>query len=98
KEGAAGLLGRLDWLGARQATVLASRVVSWEQDPWVGGGYAVFDPTYDPGLRQWLARPHGRILFAGEHTSFRWQGYMNGAIQSGLRAAAEVEALVHETL
>jgi monoamine oxidase len=94
KNGSPGLLRRLDWLGASKATVLASQTVNWERDPWVGGGYAVFDPSYDPALRHWLARPHGRILFAGEHTSFRWQGYMNGAIESGLRAAAEVEALI----
>lgn len=93
KEGPQGLMRQLDWLGASQATLLASHSVTWEQDPWVGGGYAAFDPHYDPGLRQWLARPHGCILFAGEHTSFRWQGYMNGAIESGLRAAAEVEAM-----
>ena len=37
--------------------------------------------------------PHGRIVFAGEHTSIKWQGYMNGAIETGLRAAAEVESL-----
>jgi monoamine oxidase len=53
----------------------------------------VFDPSFDPGLRQWLARPAGSILFAGEHTSQHWQGYMNGAIESGRRAAAEVRAL-----
>jgi monoamine oxidase len=33
------------------------------------------------------------VVFAGEHTSLRWQGYMNGAIESGRRAAAEVAAL-----
>jgi monoamine oxidase len=37
-----------------------------------------------------LAAPHGRVFFAGEHTAIRWQGYMNGAFLSGLRAAAEV--------
>jgi monoamine oxidase len=91
--GAQSLAQRLDWLGASPATLLAIHTVSWEQDPWAGGGYAVFGPQYDPALRQWLARPHGRVLFAGEHTSLRWQGYMNGAIESGLRAAAEVQAL-----
>ena len=40
-----------------------------------------------------LARaPHRTIFFAGEHTSVKWQGYMNGAIESGRRAAAEVAA------
>jgi monoamine oxidase len=68
-------------------------MVTWERDPWARGGYAVFDPSFDPRLRAWLARPFERVLFAGEHTSDRWQGYMNGALESGLRAAAEVRAL-----
>ena len=40
-----------------------------------------------------LTRPAGRIVFAGEHTSIRFQGYMNGAIETGLRAAAEIGAI-----
>jgi monoamine oxidase len=66
--------------------------VIWEDDPHARGGYAFFDPAFDPDLRAWLARPAGRIFFAGEHTSIRWQGYMNGAVESGRRAAAEVAA------
>ena len=38
-------------------------------------------------LRQWLARPSGRAFLAGEHTSLEWQGCMNGAVETGLRAA-----------
>jgi monoamine oxidase len=90
---AAGLVRALDWLGKTRKKLLAMRSVTWEQDPWVKGGYAVFGPGHDPTLRSWLARPCGRILFAGEHTSLRWQGYMNGAVESGLRAAAEIQAL-----
>jgi monoamine oxidase len=84
------LAARLDWLGRRETELIAARVVSWEDDPWARGGYAYFDPDYDPALRSWLARPHGRVVFAGEHTSLKWQGYMNGAVESGLRASAEV--------
>jgi monoamine oxidase len=54
----------------------------------------VFDPSFEPALRPWLARPSERIAFAGEHTSERWQGYMNGAVESGHRAAAEIRALI----
>jgi monoamine oxidase len=82
----------LDWLGARDAQLVGHSHVSWSGDQWSRGGYAYFDPTYDPALRLWLARPFGRIFFAGEHTSFDGQCYMNGAIQSGRRAAAEVAA------
>ena len=64
--------------------------LSWEHEPWSRGGYAFFDPQFPPALRYWLARPFDRIFFAGEHTSLRWQGYMNGAVETGLRAAEEV--------
>ncbi len=91
--GVAGVVDQLRWLGV-PAPVISSRVIRWEHDPWVRGGYAYFDPGFDPDLQVWLARPAGRVLFAGEHTSTEWQGYMNGAIESGKRAAVEVRALV----
>ncbi len=91
-EGAAGVSRRLEWLG-RPSALLATHRLTWEDEEWSRGGYAVFDPGFDPRLREWLARPAGRVLFAGEHTSWRWQGYMNGAIETGKRAAAEVRAL-----
>jgi monoamine oxidase len=91
-EGEEGVVRRLDWLG-RPSRLLTSQRVTWEDDPWSRGGYAYFDNSYDPWLRGWLPRPAGRILFAGEHTTDRWQGYMSGAIESGHRAAAEVRAL-----
>ena len=93
QHGVEGLVDELDWLGSRSATLLHSRIVTWEDDPWAQGGYAYFDPAFDPRLRNWLARSHGRIVFAGEHTSVDWQGYMNGAVESGLRAVEEVRAM-----
>ena len=92
REGAAGLARSLDWLGSREASVVACHQTAWETDPWARGGYAAFDSSFDPALRAWLARPFGRLFFAGEHTSVQWQGYMNGAVESGRRAAAEVAA------
>jgi monoamine oxidase len=93
QEGVQGLVHALDWLKPDKAALLHSHHITWEHDSWAQGGYAFFDPTFDPSWRPWLARPHGRLLFAGEHTSIQWQGYMNGAVESGLRAAAEVWAL-----
>jgi monoamine oxidase len=92
REGPHGFVNALDWLGSQRATLVASRQVVWENDPLARGGYAFFDPSFDPQLRAWLARPCGRLFFAGEHTSLKWQGYMNGAVESGRRAAAEVAA------
>ena len=93
KHGARGLTDALDWLGSKDSELMASRQSVWEQDPYARGGYAYFDPQFDPSLRAWLSRPAGRLFFAGEHTSVKWQGYMNGAVESGRRAAAEVAAV-----
>jgi len=97
KEGPQGLVRNLEFLGAHRAELIASRQVIWEQDPWARGGYAFFDPAFDPQLRPWLSRRFDRLFFAGEHTSIKWQGYMNGAVESGRRAAAEIVA-VHDSL
>lgn len=88
-EGVAGVVDRLRWLG-RPSRMVAAHLVRWNDDPWVRGGYAAFDPGFDPAGRDLLARACGPLHFGGEHTSVRWQGYMNGAIVSGLRAAGEV--------
>lgn len=93
KEGTQALARAVDFLGSRRADLLASKQIVWEQDPYARGGYAFFDPAFDPELRPWLSRPFGRLFFAGEHTSIRWQGYMNGAVESGRRAAAEIAAV-----
>jgi monoamine oxidase len=92
KEGITGIVRALNWLGADQVPLNGWRQFRWEADPWSRGGYAVFDSSFDPALRGWLAQPCGRLFFAGEHTSIAWQGYMNGAVESGRRAAAEVAA------
>lgn len=92
-EGPAGLVERLAWLGT-PAPLKALWHTSWEDDPLARGGYAVFSPEFDPRLREALRRPAGRLTFAGEHTSTRWEGFMNGAVESGQRAAAEIAARI----
>jgi monoamine oxidase len=37
-----------------------------------------------------IARPEGRVHFAGEHTSM-WPGWMQGALESGNRVAHEIK-------
>ncbi len=96
-EGPGAVVDRIGWMG-QPSKLIASRAIAWEDDPWARGGYAYFDPAFNPLWREWLARPAGRIVFAGEHTSIRWQGYMNGAVESGHRAAAEIAALAAPVL
>jgi monoamine oxidase len=86
------LVRRLSWLGPVE-DVRDFRSTTWELDRFAGGGYAVFSTDFKPEWRAELSRAHGRIAFAGDHTSREWQGYMNGAVGSGHRAARDIETM-----
>ncbi len=62
---------------------------SWQQDLWSRAAWAEPTPEQDRELGSALATPEGPIHFAGEHISGA-RGWMNGALESGLRAAAEI--------
>lgn len=64
-------------------------VRQWALEPWSRGAFAVFGPGQMTSMRPAIASPEGRVHFAGEHTS-TWTGWMEGALQSGERAAREV--------
>jgi monoamine oxidase len=62
----------------------------WTDDPWTKGCPTAHTPPgvlrrYGPALR----RATGRLHWAGSETSTFWQGYMDGAVRSGERAADE---------
>jgi monoamine oxidase len=90
RDGPRDLLDDLCWLGMDGTPITASQTWTWEDDPFARGGYAVWDPSFDPAWRALLSRRAGRLVFAGEHTSQQRQGYMEGAVESGLRAARQV--------
>ncbi|MEM8642974.1 MAG: FAD-dependent oxidoreductase [Cyanobacteria bacterium P01_G01_bin.54] len=72
-----------------QPQVVTSTSISWDEQEWSKGGYVWFQPEQMSQLLSHVARPEGRIHFAGEHTS-AWNGWMQGALQSGERAALEI--------
>ena len=64
----------------------------WVSDPWTHGSYACYlvgQVTRFGGIEP---KPSGNCHFAGEHTSYTFQGYLEGAVRSGERAAAEISA------
>lgn len=71
--------------------VEGTHAVSWADDPWAGGSYSVYDRGDVLELYPHVAAPEGRLHFAGDHTS-SLPGWMEGALESGERAAAEVIA------
>ena len=65
----------------------------WAQERWTRGCYGCYMPpggwvSHGPALRA----PVGPIHWAGAETATVWNGYMDGAVRSGERAAAEVLA------
>jgi len=79
---------------ALPASFERGRFMDWPSDPWVKGSYSFPAPgevtTIGPQLQQPLA---GRLFLAGEHTCYAFVGYMEGALQSGARAAKRIAAL-----
>ena len=61
----------------------------WDEDEWSRGDYAWFRPGQVTALMPHIASAEGRVHFAGEHTS-AWPGWMQGALDSGVRAAREI--------
>jgi monoamine oxidase len=64
---------------------------NWATERWTGGCPTSFFPpggwtSYGPALRT----PVGPIHWAGTETARQWTGYMEGALESAERAAAEV--------
>jgi monoamine oxidase len=66
---------------------------SWAEEQWTRGCYGGFTPPgvlLDYGAE--IRKPVGRVHWAGTETATIWNGYMDGALRSGDRAAKEALA------
>lgn len=73
----------------RLAEPLVCRTVLDPRDVSFPLGFALFDPGQQMLLHEAIVAPEGRFHFAGEHASLV-HAWIQGAIESGLRAAREV--------
>eukprot|EP00994_Dinema_validum_P005611 NODE_377_length_1783_cov_184.481546_g278_i0.p1 GENE.NODE_377_length_1783_cov_184.481546_g278_i0~~NODE_377_length_1783_cov_184.481546_g278_i0.p1 ORF type:complete len:525 (-),score=185.30 NODE_377_length_1783_cov_184.481546_g278_i0:207-1727(-) len=67
-------------------------VSRWAADPYAGGSYSYVTLNGSPSMYDDLARPEGRLLFAGEGTSRMFRGTVHGAYLSAIAAAKAVPA------
>jgi len=63
--------------------------VAWPNEPYTRGAYMALAPGEVTAHWKTLQEPAGRLFFAGEHAT-PLQGYMEGAVESGQRAAAKI--------
>ncbi len=76
--------------GARQAYNGRAYYVWSAGDPHIGGAYSYLKTGQYTAFNGIQGRRSGNVHFAGEHTSVNFQGYMEGALRSGYRCAAEI--------
>ena len=79
------------YFGQQAAHPLEYVEQDWLMEEWSQGGYVAHMPpgvmtTYGDCIRQ----PVDRIHWAGTETATEWSGYLDGALQSGIRAAKEI--------
>jgi monoamine oxidase len=80
----------LNWKRADSVrTALAIQQQPWQADRFTRGAYAFYRPGQWFSLMPALRNRFGRVFFAGEHIA-EWQGFMEGAVQTGYAAAKGV--------
>lgn len=62
----------------------------WGDDAYSRGAYAIFKPGQWFRVQAALRMPHYDTLFAGEHLAESWQGFMEGALLTGIEAAGNI--------
>jgi monoamine oxidase len=83
------------YFGPKAASPIEYIERDWMAEPFSRGCYgAHFTPGVWTAFGSALTEPVGRIHWAGAECSPVWNGYMEGAVRSGERTAADVAALL----
>jgi monoamine oxidase len=78
--------------GATKAWNGKATIDFWPGYRWTKGSYSYWKVGQYQRFAGMEGRRQGNCLFAGEHTSIDFQGYLNGAVETGQRAAGEILA------
>ena len=88
---AAALANLVEYFGPEAASPTDYFETAWKSERWTRGcPVAIAGPGVLTRYGEALREPVGRIHWAGTETSTFWNGYMDGAVRSGERAAQEV--------
>jgi monoamine oxidase len=93
---AAAFVSQVDriYSGAGEAFTKKAVRQHWPTSPFALGSYTCYKPGQYTTLADSVATPVGNLFFAGEHTSAEFNGYMEGAAESGERVAKEILAKI----
>lgn len=92
------LFGQLvSYFGDEAGKPLEIFVENWSEQQWIRGGYGVhFAPGVLTSFGHALLQPIESLHWAGTETATEWRLFMEGAVQSGHRAANEVTSLIRK--
>lgn len=92
-------LSRLDGVYAGTSALYTGHAVRfhWPTAKFFEGSYACYGPTDYTTFLGSEGEAEGNVHFCGEHTSTEAQGYMEGAVDSGERVAAEISAALTQS-
>ena len=69
-----------------------ARFMDWPGEMWTGAGYSFPAPRQVTTVGPVLHSGIGRLHFAGEHACYKFVGYMEGALNSGVSVAKRIAA------
>lgn len=75
--------------------VVSCKGHNWRTDEFARGTWPVLRPGQLSESLSSMQAAEGNVLFAGSETADGWNGYIDGAIESGLRAAGEGKAILN---
>ena len=75
--------------------VIAARAHDWLADEFSRGTWAIHRPGWYTTYHAEMQRPEGHVTLAGSDIANGWSGFMDGAIESGLRAGAHALRALH---
>ena len=76
---------------------LAATAHDWLADEFARGTWAIHRPGWYTTHHAEMQRPEGRIVLAGSDLANGWAGFIDGAIESGLRAGAWAARVVRSS-
>jgi monoamine oxidase len=74
--------------------VVSATAHDWARDEFARGTWAIHRPGWYTRFHGEMQRPEGRVVLAGSDLANGWAGFIDGAIESGLRAGARARALL----
>ena len=76
--------------GPKAANSVAYLEKDWSHEPWINGCVSTRSPGTLTRYRNATREPVGRVHWAGTETAVLNEGYLDGAVSAGERAAKEV--------